>query len=84
MSAEFKEKFIVINRKHLDELNKEYDVDVFFEALKQLDLPDNKYIVCNQDEKYAHKILAIILQGENLKEADKICRKNAAKNYKGR
>ena len=82
--AKFKEKFIVINQKHLDENCKEYDVEKLFEILDRLDIPDHKYIVCNQDEAYAPKVLDIILQGEDLKKASEICRKNSAKNHKGR
>ncbi|MHA1739240.1 MAG: hypothetical protein ACTSWD_11690 [Candidatus Heimdallarchaeota archaeon] len=82
--AKFKEKFIVINRKHLDENCKDFDVEKLFEILGRLDLPEHEYIVCNQDEFYASKVLAAILRGEDFKEADKICRRNGAKNYRGR
>jgi len=82
--AKFKEKFIVINRKHLDENCKYFDVEELFEILERLDLPEHKYIVCNQNESYAPRVLGVILQGEDIKEASELCRKNAAKNYRGR
>jgi transcription initiation factor IIE alpha subunit len=82
------DKFIVINKKRFEELNKAAEispngyfrnhwavlklkiaVDEFTEAYerhtgKKL---DQKYIVCNQDEPYADKVAALILEGENEK-----------------
>lgn len=77
------DKFIVINRKHLEELtklDKEKDFDfkkefnILFECFvkfyKTLTGNEfiNKYYVCNQDEPYAQKVLDVILEGERAKE----------------
>ena len=67
--AEHKEKFIVINKKHLKNLyfgEQPKLVDEFYVAFEKLQpyLPDNKYIVCNRDEPYATNVLAQILRGE--------------------
>ena len=35
----------------------------------------NSYLICNQDESYAPQILALILRGEEFKQANKICSK---------
>lgn len=64
------EKFIVINKKRFDEIGKDHPaVDQFLSALQNLNETyettgkkmDQKYIVCNQDEPYAEKVLNIIL-----------------------
>lgn len=34
--------------------------------------PDNKYIVCNQDEPYADDVWDVILKGEDEKQVEKI------------
>ena len=84
MAVKFKEKFIVLNRKHLDAHYIDLLVKELFAILERLNLPNHKYIVCNQDEEYAHKVLAVILHGEDIKEANEICKRTGAKNYKGR
>jgi len=60
----YEEKFIVINKKHLNV----FQLDDINNLLGRLDLPDNKYYVCNQDEPYADAVIDIILNGENKKE----------------
>lgn len=68
--AKYENKFIVINRKYLtyDKIPR-HVLGTFFFLLKQIDryIPDNKYIVCNQDEKYAGNVLKEILEGEERK-----------------
>lgn len=82
--AEYEEKFIVINRKHLKELAA-YDV---FSSNTVFDLNnavkrflqcyegrmkkkiDQKYYVCNQDEPYAQKVIDTIIEGETSKEIE--------------
>jgi len=65
-------KFIVISRKRLEELNyfSLKAVDDFLDALEQFKFDyesftgkklDQNYIVCNQDEPYAEEIKNIIL-----------------------
>lgn len=70
--AEYEEKFIVINKKHLiDAYEKIPDkINEFFDLLGYISnwLPDHKYYVCNQDEPYAEKVIEIILKGEEEKE----------------
>jgi len=61
------DKFIVINKKHLKS-KFEGDVEDLDCAIEKLQLPDNKYFVCNQDEEYAQTIIGIILAGEKKKE----------------
>jgi hypothetical protein len=64
----YEEKFIVINKKHLDKLP--YDLSLRLKCLlKDISdyLPNNKYYVCNQDEPYASKVIDIIIKGENNK-----------------
>jgi hypothetical protein len=66
------EKFIVINKKHIDELpihTKEMIYNKLDDILHYL--PDKKYVVCNQDEIYAESIAEIIIKGEILKAAIK-------------
>ena len=82
--AEFEEKFIVINRKHIEELMRvrlEQDV-VLSSAWQVLDAiahfwteyygefggRPHRYYVVNQDEPYADKVLKMILEGEEEKE----------------
>ena len=76
------DKFIVINKKHLEELTekgKSSDlfvvnnlldaVDEFratYEVLCHKNL-DQEYVVCNEDEPYAKDVLAVILSGEDAK-----------------
>lgn len=63
--ANYEEKFIVINKKHL-ELLPGNELVLLHEALRASVpyLPENKYLVCNQDEPYAGEILKTILSGE--------------------
>lgn len=66
--AKYEEKFIVINNKHINELPLQ-DKDEFIQALVKIRklIPENKYLVCNQDEPYAQNVLDIILSGEDAK-----------------
>lgn len=76
--AEYEEKFIVINKKHLRKLsNTNSDskaaVKRFLNELSNIaslceDIKINKYYICNQDEFYAHDVLRVILQGEDFKD----------------
>ena len=69
MTPKYEEKFIVINKKHLNSLpNSLYNE--FSNILRKISkfLPNNKYYVCNQDEPYAERILEIILDEEKKKE----------------
>lgn len=72
--AEYQEKFLVLNLKHLEELTDETRT-VFEDACErvrdELKL-DNKYYVCNQDEPYAGDVINIILSGEDKKAAKKL------------
>jgi hypothetical protein len=61
--AEYQEKFIVVNGKHLT-LQQAAELLLLLEKFK---LPDNKYYVCNQDEPYAPQIIKTILDGEDQK-----------------
>lgn len=70
MKAKYENKFIVVNTKYLDYGKiPRHILGTFFFLLKQLDryVPDNKYIVCNQDEIYADEVLKVILDGESRK-----------------
>ena len=72
--TKYEEKFIVINKKHL-EIAKEEIPDKISEFIELLGfisnwMPDNKYYVCNQDEPYAGKVINIILTGEDAKAED--------------
>ena len=78
------EKFIVLNKKRLDELNEYASTFSSHPAVKKLcrALDDFKeayeadteksmgqqYYVCNQDEPYADEVIRIILAGEEEKE----------------
>jgi hypothetical protein len=61
--AEYQEKFIVVNGKHLT-LQQIGELLTLLETFK---LPNNKYYVCNQDEPYAPRIIKTILDGEDQK-----------------
>jgi len=69
----YEEKFIIINKRHLEELEKindhKFAVWIFKRSLTLLSpfLPKNKYYICNQDEPYAKKIIQTILRGEDEK-----------------
>ena len=71
--AKFEEKFIVINKKHLEEIKNDDGLsrlaDSLIKAINAIEyaLPKNKYYVCNQDEPYAKKVIDIIIAGENEK-----------------
>ena len=67
--SEFKDKFLVINRKHINKLPIKERI-VFLSTLDLISqyIPENNYYACNQDEPYAQKVLDIILEGEALKE----------------
>ena len=60
---EYEEKFIVINKKHLDKMPAQGRKD-FYYGLQKINpwLPDNKYYVCNQDEQYAEDVISLILE----------------------
>ena len=66
------DKFIVINKKHLEEAEEEIPDKIveFLDILGYISnwIPDNLYYVCNADEPYAEEVLAIILAGELKKE----------------
>lgn len=75
MKTDFRTKreFIVINKKHLEEIRKKYPItyELFIDALEDINSKlkkHNKYYVCNQDEPYAQKVIEVILEGERLKE----------------
>ena len=57
---QYEDKFIVINKKHLIGLST-IMTDRLAAVINDLDLPENKYYVCNQDEPYAQQIIDIIL-----------------------
>lgn len=61
--AEYEEKFIVVNTKHLTGIRKMQLVDL----INEWGLPKNKYYVCNQDEPYAAQVIKTILDGEDNK-----------------
>lgn len=63
--AEYKEKFIVINTKHLSRLTY-IEIDTLKKILFALH-NINKYYVCNQDEPYSQQVIDIILKGEDAK-----------------
>lgn len=42
------------------------------EERKRRGFPDNRYIVCNQDEPYAEKVWQMILDGEREKKAKEV------------
>ena len=67
------DKYIVINRKHLEELTKKsFGIkSKFIPMLNEIInmLPKNDYYVCNADESYADQILKRILSGEKAKAA---------------
>ncbi len=71
--AQYEEKFIVINKKHLAELmESEHLIRLVRNLVDALDkiefaLPKNEYYVCNKDEPYAQKVIDIIIEGENAK-----------------
>ena len=69
--AKYEEKFIVINKKHLQLLPLGLE-DRFAKILSETAqfIPPNKYYVCNQDEPYAEKVINIILTGEDTKTED--------------
>jgi hypothetical protein len=61
-------KFIVINRKHLEGVDTTVLV-AFYHLLGAVNKghTHNKYYVCNQDEPYADDIITAILEGEEWK-----------------
>lgn len=69
------DKFIVINWKQYKKLDKKDQKDLNFIMAKiSIDIYNSdsknefpKYLVCNQDEPYADKVLAVILEGEREK-----------------
>jgi hypothetical protein len=60
----YEEKFIVINKKHVEKLPANLQAK-FTDILNEIKpyIPENKYYVCNQDEPYAKRVIDIILQG---------------------
>lgn len=92
METKFEEKFIVINKKHLEELKKHgkenpnaavasirvsdllYALESFHTIYRKFigkEL-DQKYYVCNQDEAYAQKVIDTIIEGETVKENQRL------------
>lgn len=67
--AKFEEKFFVVNCKYLNGLPPYYRgiVSLLIGILDRI-IPKNKYYVCNQDERYAQRVIDVILEGENEKE----------------
>jgi hypothetical protein len=76
--AEYQEKFIVINKKHIAILNESNPevIEKLSEAFTEFNMTllnehgidvDNKYYVCNQDEPYADVVISVILTGEDNK-----------------
>ena len=61
-------KFLVVNRKHFKNILG-WKCGVVAWALQFIEdhVPKNKYYVCNQDEPYANKVIATILEGEAIK-----------------
>lgn len=70
-SFQYEEKFITINKKHLEKLPQEL-IDKFKKVLSEMEphLPNNKYFVVNQDEPYAYEILQIIKEREESKSKE--------------
>lgn len=69
--AEYKEKFIVINKKHIATICSAVvraEIEEHLRAVLAY-MPNNKYYVCNQDELYAQRVIETILEGEREKEA---------------
>lgn len=64
------DKFIVINKKHLGKLTNKQSM--YLNGILRDIRCENRYLAVNQDEPYAPKILAVILQEENLKQIRKI------------
>ncbi len=65
------DKFIVINRKHIENIKCEQDkkavqtcIDNLLYILNFEKFPDHQYLVCNQDEPYADEVKKVILDGE--------------------
>lgn len=80
--AIYKEKFLVINHKHLKLISNTskmgknivdqiltsiQDYHAFAKSLKIDVKPNNRYYVCNQDEPYAKEVIDFILNGEDKK-----------------
>jgi hypothetical protein len=71
--AEFEDdKFIVINRRHLKEIDDDVLV-AFYHLLGAVNKghTHNKYYVCNRDEPYAGDIITAIVYGESKKTQQK-------------
>ena len=68
--AKAEEKFIVINRKHIDQLPEHIasELNRSLMIVKSF-LPENYYYTCNQDEPYAEEVLDVILNGEDKKDS---------------
>lgn len=68
------EKFIVLNKKHLNSVPPSVRGDLSFvlERIKKY-IPENKYIVCNQDEPYAEKVWDMILQRSEKEVVCSLC-----------
>jgi hypothetical protein len=69
--AQYEDKFIVINRKHLPKV-KEQNPNAYENFINGLHgiqdyLPTHGYISCNMDEPYAQQVLQTILDGEDKK-----------------
>ena len=66
MSAQYEEKFVVINVKYLNR----FQLVKLSQVLGEFNLPNNNYYVCNQDEPYAGKVIQTILEGEDMKNQE--------------
>ncbi len=77
--AEKQDKYIVFKMDevvYLSENNPDFEeawekIEDHIKALREFQkkppIEDNKYIICNQDEPYAEKVMQAILEGEDAK-----------------
>lgn len=69
--AKYEDKFIVINKKHLDRIPSDLRKK-FMQVLEEVEkyLPHNDYVVVNKDESYFSEVMRIILKREEEKEQE--------------
>lgn len=67
--AKYENKFIIINRKHLDRMPPDLR-EKFMKILEEVEryLPKHEYVVINKDEPYFPEIKRIMLEREEKKE----------------